>query len=67
MEGFSRAAAPGLKFGGGPKELRDYFLTLGEFDAIRDQDLEASPSLLDRLEDLQDRADTFIDRAINEP
>lgn len=66
VEGFARTVAPGLKFGGGPEELRSYFGTLGEFFALRDQDLQVDSSLLDRLEDLQARADTFIDRAIDE-
>lgn len=61
-----RAGQPGLKFGGGAPELRDYFIGLGEFFALRDQDLPVDPSLLTRIEDLQKQVDTFVDRIIDE-
>jgi putative GTP pyrophosphokinase len=66
VETFARTVAPGLKFGGGPQELRDYFVVLGEFFALRDQDAPVDSVLFDRLEDLQKQASTFIDRAIDE-
>ncbi|HEV7770546.1 MAG TPA: RelA/SpoT domain-containing protein [Solirubrobacterales bacterium] len=66
VEGFDRAVAPDLKFGAGPQELRDYFVALGEFQALRDQDVQIDSALLDRLEGLQKRANTFIDRETDE-
>lgn len=63
VETFARVVAPGLKFGGGPSELREYFVVLGEFFALRDQDASVDSLLLDRLEDLQKQASTFIDRS----
>lgn len=68
VEAFARIA-PGLKFGAGPRELRDYFLVLGEFWAMRDrgQDAEIGEALLSRMEELVEQADTFIGEQINEP
>lgn len=66
VETFARAVAPALKFGGGPSELRGYFLALGELFEVRDQDLEIETALLDRVEDLQQRADTLW-KERNEP
>jgi len=67
VETFARTVAPGLKFGDGPEELRDYFVALGEFFAARDSDLPVDLSLLDRLEAMQRRVDTFVDGLIDEP
>lgn len=67
VEGFARTIAPGLKFGTGPREVKDYFIALGEFMALRDSNLKVASSFLDRLEALQRQADTLIDRAISEP
>jgi putative GTP pyrophosphokinase len=61
VETFSRTIAPGLKFGEGPQELRDYLIALGELFAVRDQGKVIDPTLLDRVEDLQLQASTFID------
>lgn len=66
VETFARTIAPGLKFGGGPEELRDYFIALGEFFALRDQDALIDSFLLDGLRDLQKQASTLVDRAIDE-
>jgi hypothetical protein len=66
VETFARTVAPGLKFGGGPPEVRDYFIGLGEFFALRDRDLPIDPSLLARLEALEKRTDTFVERFIDE-
>jgi putative GTP pyrophosphokinase len=66
VETFARAVAPALKFGGGPSELRGYFLALGELFEVRDQGLEIETALLDRVEDLQQQADTLW-KERNEP
>jgi ppGpp synthetase/RelA/SpoT-type nucleotidyltranferase len=67
VETLARTVAPGLKFADGPQELRSYFVAMGELFALRDQKLRIDSALLDRVEDLQEQASTFIDRAINEP
>jgi hypothetical protein len=67
VEIFSRAAAPGLKFGNGPPELQEFFTSLGELFASVDQGRLVDPVLFDRVKDLRKQADTFIERAINEP
>lgn len=59
MEIFARAVAPALKFGGGPVELREYFLALGVLFEVRDRGLEIETALLDRVEELQQRVDTI--------
>jgi (p)ppGpp synthase/HD superfamily hydrolase len=59
VEAFARVVAPALKFGGGPVELREYFLALGVLFEVRDQGLEIETTLLDRVEELQQRADTL--------
>jgi GTP pyrophosphokinase len=65
VEAFARIA-PGLKFGAGPHELRDYFVVLGEFWAMRDrgEDAEIKDELLSRMEELVKQADTFLKRQI---
>jgi putative GTP pyrophosphokinase len=68
VEAFARIS-PGLKFGAGPRELREYFLVLGEFWAVRDQgrDAEIGDALLSRMEELVKQADTFLKDRSNEP
>lgn len=66
VETFARTIAPSLKFGGGPNDLRSYFLALGELFEVRDKDLEIETALLDRVERLQQRADTLW-KERNEP
>ena len=53
VETFARVVAPALKSGGGPVELREYFLALGDLFEVRDQGLEIETVLLDRVEELQ--------------
>jgi hypothetical protein len=60
VETFARTVAPGLKFGGGPVELREYFLALGDLFEVRDQGLDLESALLDRIEEWQRRADTLL-------
>ncbi len=62
VETFSRLA-PGLKFGGGPSELRDYFKVLGAVLSIDDQGLRVDPALLTRAKELNAQASTFVERA----
>jgi putative GTP pyrophosphokinase len=47
-----------LKSGGGPRELRDYYVAIAELFAVRDRGLIDS-ALYERVERLQARADTF--------
>lgn len=63
VEAFARAIAPELKFGGGPRELRDYFIAVGESFARADQGLPTDPALRSRVGDLQKSVDTLLDRA----
>lgn len=67
VEIYSRAAAPGLKFGDGPPELQEFFVALGDLFASVDRGSPIDPVLFDRVKDLRKQADTFIERAINEP
>jgi len=66
VEAFARTIAPGLKFGAGPPELREYFIAVGESFARGDQDLPPDPALVARVDDLQKSVDTLLDRAANE-
>lgn len=66
VEIFSRTVAPGLKFGGGPPELRKFFVALGELYARVDRGT-LDPEFLAHVEDLHRRAGTFIGRATDEP
>lgn len=59
----ARWVAPGLKFGAGPRELRDFYLVLGEFLAIADQNLPADTTLYRRLMELRAPVDTLRRRA----
>jgi putative GTP pyrophosphokinase len=67
VETFARTVAPGLKFGGGPAEIREYFLALGELFSQEDQGLPSDPALHARVKEMLELADTFIDRVANEP
>jgi putative GTP pyrophosphokinase len=67
VETFARSVASGLKFGGGPQELREYFVALGELFANEDQGLQIDPALLARVKELHEQAGTFIGRAADEP
>jgi putative GTP pyrophosphokinase len=66
VEEISRVAAPGLKFGGGPKELREYLLLLGDLGAQRDLGLTMDHRAFARLQDLRPRVDTLLER-VDEP
>ena len=66
VETFARTIAPGLKFGAGPPELREYFIAVGESFARGDQGLPTDPALRARVNDLQNSVDTLLDRAANE-
>jgi GTP pyrophosphokinase len=60
MERVSRAAAPGLKFGGGPPEWAAYFQIAGEVLSFADQRREISGALLSELKAVEHEVDTFI-------
>jgi putative GTP pyrophosphokinase len=62
MERVSRAAAPGLKFGGGPPEWAAYFQVAAEVLAYADQQREIPHALLKELKVVEDEVDTFIGR-----
>jgi hypothetical protein len=66
VETFARTVAPGLKFGGGPEEVRAYFISVGEFFALRDLELAVDSSLIDRLEAQKKQVDIFVDRFTDE-
>lgn len=66
VETYARILAPGLKFGGGPKLLRNYFVALGELYGVDDQGLPADPALLARVKDLHKRVDIVTQRAFDE-
>jgi hypothetical protein len=67
VEEISRVAAPGLKFGGGPSEVREYLLVLSDLGAQREQGLERDLEAVARLQELRTRVDTLLDRAVDEP
>lgn len=67
VEEISRVAAPGLKFGGGPTELREYLLVISNLAAQSDLGLETDLEAVARLQDLRPRVDTLLERAVNEP
>jgi len=66
VETDARRIAPGLKFGAGPVELRDFYVVLGEFLANVDQDRPMEDALMRRLHDLQEPVAT-LRRAHDEP
>lgn len=59
VEADARRIAPGLKFGAGPAELRDFYVALGEFLAIADQGRSIDNALLPRLLRLRDQVVTL--------
>lgn len=59
----ARRVAPGLKFGAGPQELRDFYLALGGFLAIADQNLPVDSALYKRVLELRGPVDTLRRRA----
>jgi putative GTP pyrophosphokinase len=67
VEEISRVVAPGLKFGDGPEELREYLVLLSDLGAQKDRDLVMDRKAFARLQDLRTRVDTILDRAVNEP
>lgn len=64
VEGLARSIAPGLKFGGGPAVLREYFIASGELSDRLDRELPISPALVRRVRSLLAEVDTFLDRAV---
>ena len=67
VEAFARTIAPGLKFGEGPPELREYFAALGDLYAAADQGLDLNPVLLDRIKDFEKAVGTLFEEQPNEP
>ncbi len=67
VETYARTFAPGLKFGGGPSVVREYFVALGEVFAAEDQGIQMDPAFFARLKDLQEQVGTVIRRAFDEP
>ena len=59
VEAHARVIAPGLKFGGGPASVREYFVALAEMVASLDQGRQVEQELLDRLNRLRASVDTL--------
>jgi putative GTP pyrophosphokinase len=59
VEAEGRLIAPGLKFGGGPRDVREYFSALAEVMAHLDQGLRPDDRLLARLDLLKGGLDTL--------
>jgi hypothetical protein len=59
VEANARVIAPGLKFGGGPDDVREYFVTLAEMVARLDQGRPVDQELLGRLNRLRESVDTL--------
>lgn len=59
VEADARLLSPGLKFGGGAQELRDFYIALGELGAQAEGGGSIDPALFEHVKDLQTRADTF--------
>lgn len=59
VEADARLLSPGLKFGGGSQELREFYIALGELGAQADGGGSIDPTLFEHVKDLQTRADTF--------
>jgi hypothetical protein len=66
VEAYSRTFFPGLKFGGGPQSVKDFFLLFGEMFAEDDQELMIDPSRFARLRALQSEVSTLTGGAIDE-
>lgn len=60
VERFSRTFAPGLKFGGGPDFVREYFAGVAAHYAALDQETEIDLALKSRIGELLQRVDTFM-------
>lgn len=67
VEIFSRSIAPGLKFGEGPSELKEYFKVVGHFLDMQDRGVEIDAEFVDQLREMNQRIDTLVDRATDEP
>ena len=63
VEIFSRAVAPGLKFGSGPPLLHEYFQVLGRFYFLRESGHEIDAAFLDRAESLSTRVRSLLEEA----
>jgi hypothetical protein len=59
VEANARLLAPGLKFGGGPDVVREYFVALAEMVADLDNGRPVGQELLDRLNRLKEAVDTL--------
>ncbi|MBS1878038.1 MAG: hypothetical protein JST31_00855 [Actinobacteria bacterium] len=59
VEVMARDFAPGLKFGGGPEGVRDYFVALAEMVASLDQGRPVDAAVLARLSSLREHVDTL--------
>lgn len=59
VEANARVIAPGLKFGGGPENVREYFVALAEMLASLDQGRPVDRELLTRLDGLKEGLDTL--------
>ena len=63
VEADARLLSPGLKFGGGSQELREFYVALGELGAQADGGDPIEPAFFEHVKDLQERADTFRENA----
>lgn len=63
VEADARLLAPGLKFGGGSQELREFYVALGELGAQADRGSPIDPTLFEHVKDLKARVDTFRESA----
>lgn len=62
VEAFSRTVAPGLKFGGGPEFVREYFAKVAENLAAEDRGDPVAPVPRARIDELYGQVDTFLER-----
>lgn len=60
VEGLSRIVAPDLKFGGGPKEMREFLILLSDLGAQKDQGLEVDREKFAHLQDLRKVVGTLL-------
>lgn len=66
VEAFSRTVAPGLKFGGGPDFVREYFACVAENLAAEDRGETEEPIPRSRIDELYEQVDTFLRGAEDE-
>lgn len=59
VEANARVIAPGLKFGGGPEKVREYFVALAEMLASLDQGEPVGTELIIHLDRLKEDVDTL--------